>query len=123
MAPYTVPFFQIFLLYSSSRLRIDGAQFLNDRFNKLKEQIFITDRNRRRLLFKSPRTQGPLYGCAAAHTHFSPGAAKARKMTFFLGKIFQSRAAFGKKMWGAGPERALHTLQKYLERALHAHNI
>ena len=30
--------------------------------------------------------QGPLYGCAngaAAHTHFSPGAAKARKMIFF----------------------------------------
>ena len=105
MAPYTVPFFQIFLLYSSSRLRIDGAQFLNDRFNKLKEQIFITDRNRRRLLFKSPRTQGPLYGCAAAHTHFSPGAAKARKMTFFLGKIFQSRGGIREKNVGGGARK------------------
>ena len=41
-----------------------------------------------------PGEQGPLYGSAngaAAHTHFSPRAAKARKMTFFLGKIFQSR--------------------------------
>ena len=59
--------------------------------------------------------QGPLYGCAngaAAHTHFSPGAAKARKMTFFLGKNFQSR---GKKCGGGRPERALHTLKKYLE--------
>ena len=68
------------------------------------------------LLFLS---QCPLYGCAngaAAHIHFLPGAAKARKMTSFLEKVFQGRGGIREKMWGGGAKKGgrkgLCTLQK-----------
>ena len=46
------------------------------------------------------------------HTHFLPGAAKARKMTSFLEKVFQGRGGIREKMWGGGSEegRAERTL-------------
>ena len=58
-----------------------------------------------------PRVRSTAVRMERPHTHFSPGAAKARKITFFQGKFFKVGAAFGEKNVGGG-QKGLCTLLK-----------
>ena len=57
-----------------------------------------------------PRVRSTAVRMERPHTHFSPGAAKARKITFFQGKFFKVFGRHsGKKMWGAARKGFAHS--------------